>query len=416
MVNTTYTPESSFGWLDLDAAASERVSTLMRALEEPGTLDPIGLGPVRDAFSGLLAPGTSTIQTRLRYFFFVAWICQGLEAEGVQPAQFARRLREDEARLIDCLRHLGPNQGVLGYTAGKNLRRMPSEAYWGGLGSWGLRRLELSIAEYARSAAALGRGTVGRDDDGNPTARPLAMWSPMPDAPDGFLSQNVSFDLTFEEASVLVEHLRHRHSGSLLAVATGFPGEAASAPWPWEVPMEGLGSELRQTLRHARCLSELTAGPQHIYNLLLARRAADELSWDTTDLEERIRAKLSDWANQIESRDSELRAWVGDLEAFWAFLARHAQIGDVTARFIGDAVKLSVADPYSAVDDPRLHALIRDREIRLKGSRARLGSRAALENWNGQEFGGQLAYRWGTCRSYLTDIDHALRGRPADGH
>jgi hypothetical protein len=411
-----YAPESSFGWLDLDAAASERVSTLLRALEEPGTLDPIGLGPVRDAFSGLLAPGTSTIQTRLRYFFFVPWICQRLEHEAVQPAQFAKRLREDEARLIDCLRHLGPNQGVLGYTAGKKLRRMPSEAYWGGLGSWGLRRLGLSIAEYARQAAVLGRNAAARDDDGNPTARSIAMWAPLPDPPSGFLAEHTSFELTLEEASVLVEHLRHHHPGSLLAVATGFPGQAAAAVWPWEVPPERLSSELREALRHARCLSELTAGPQHIYNLLLARRAADELSWDTSDLEERIQGKLSVWASVIESRDSELRAWVDDLGAFWAFLARHAQIGDVTVRFIEDAVRLSVADPRSVVDDTRMHGLIRDREIRLKGSRARLGSRAALENWNGQEFGGQLVYRWGTCRSYLSDIDHALQGRSTDGH
>ena len=56
-----YAPASSIGWLDLDAAASERVGTLLRSLEEPGTLDVLGLGSVRDAFSDMLSPGTSTI-------------------------------------------------------------------------------------------------------------------------------------------------------------------------------------------------------------------------------------------------------------------------------------------------------------------------------------------------------------------
>lgn len=127
-VTTDYVPESSLGWLDFDSAASERVGELLRALDEPGTLDVLGLGTVRDAFSGMLNPGTSTIQTRLRYFLFVPWICARLEAQRVPPGEFSRRLRDDEARLIDCLRHLGHNQGVIGYTAGRSLKRMPSDA------------------------------------------------------------------------------------------------------------------------------------------------------------------------------------------------------------------------------------------------------------------------------------------------
>src|SRR3954451_1955956 len=101
---TTSSPASSFGWLALDAAASERVATLLRALDEPAALDPLGLGSIRDAFSWMLSPGTSTIQTRLRYVVFLPWICAGLEAQRVQPAEFARRLLDAEAQLIECLR------------------------------------------------------------------------------------------------------------------------------------------------------------------------------------------------------------------------------------------------------------------------------------------------------------------------
>ena len=76
---------------------------MLRSLEEPETLDVLGLGAVRDAFSEMLSPGTSTIQTRLRYFIFLPWIFARLEVERVPQAEFARRLRQDEARLI--LRH-----------------------------------------------------------------------------------------------------------------------------------------------------------------------------------------------------------------------------------------------------------------------------------------------------------------------
>ena len=63
-----YAAASSLGWLDLDGDASERVAALLRSLEEPGTIDALGLGSIRDAFSDMLTPGTSTVQTRLRYF------------------------------------------------------------------------------------------------------------------------------------------------------------------------------------------------------------------------------------------------------------------------------------------------------------------------------------------------------------
>src|SRR3954470_6853740 len=172
---SVYSPASSVGWLDLDAAASERVATLLRSLEEPDTVDPLGLGSVRDAFSALLSPGTSTVQTRLRYFVFLPWVCRALEGQRVPSSEFPRRLRDSEARLIECLRHLGAGRGVIGYSAGRDLKRMPSAVYWGGLGTAGIRRRELSVGEYANRAAALGRLKPDRDDDGNVTTPSVAM-------------------------------------------------------------------------------------------------------------------------------------------------------------------------------------------------------------------------------------------------
>ena len=217
---SAYTAESSLGWLDIDAAASERVSTLLRSLEEPTTLDVLGLGTIRDAFSEMLSPGTSTIQTRLRYFIFLPWIFRRLEQERVSPGDFADRLRNDEARLIDCLRHLGANQGVIGYNAGRNLKRMPSEVYWGGLGAWGIRRLDLSLRDYWKRASALGR-RVGheRDDDGNATRQSVLMWSADPPVPDNFLQHDISFELDPEEAQFLADSIRRRNPDSQSCVA-----------------------------------------------------------------------------------------------------------------------------------------------------------------------------------------------------
>ena len=205
---TAYAPASSLGWLDLDTAASERVATLLRSLEEPATLDVLGLGSIRDAFSDMLTPGTSTVQTRLRYFIFLPWIFKRLEDQHVSATDFARRLRDAEAQLIDCLRHLGRGQGVIGRVAGRDLRRMPSDIYWGSMETWGIRRLDLSLAEYAQRAAAIGRRRPERDDDGTATEAGVSIWAAIPAPPENFLSDEITFDLGPEEAQVLTDGMR----------------------------------------------------------------------------------------------------------------------------------------------------------------------------------------------------------------
>ncbi len=404
---TAYAPASSLGWLDFDAATSERVAALLRSLEEPGTLDVLGLGTIRDAFATMLSPGTSTAQTRLRYFVFIPWILSGLEAQRVPPADFARRRRADEARLIDCLRHLGPGHGVIGYTSGRDLKHMPSALYWSGLGSWGLRRHNLSSYEYGQRAAALGRRRPERDDDNNATTRVVSMWAPLPPPPDDFLHGRIDFELRSEEALVLVDCIRRNQPGTLLAALCGTPATAAAAEYPWDVPTDGLPDRLVDVLRHARCFSDLTLGPQLVYNVLLARTARAELGWDTDDLKEDQVRRLGDWRGLVADRREELRAWAENIPDFWHVLTDQ-NVGAGTRSFVGAMAQHAVEDPEGFGENPEVHDHIRRRELRLKGTRAKLTHRAALENWNRAASGGRLTYRWSITQSYLGEIAKAL--------
>ncbi len=405
---TAYAPASSIGWLDLDAAASERVGTLLRSLDEPGTLDELGLASVRDAFSDMLSPGTSTNQTRLRYFIFLPWLFGRLEAQRVPPVEFSHRLREEEAQLIDCLRPLGPGQGVIGYTAGRDLKQMPSAAYWGGLGSWRLRRHNLSIAEYGQRASTFGTLRPERDDDGSVTKRLLSMWAPLPQPPDDFLKGDITFELGVEEAQVLVDLIRRHHPGTLLAVLCGMPTTAEAAEYPWQLPTVGMPDRLVELLRHARCFSELTIGPQLVYNVLLARKARDELRWDTDELEEKQLSDLVAWGQLINDRYEDLRSWVEDLPQFWHVMAGHGVNGR-TQDFVTAVVKSAIANPVDFANDSVVQGHIYDRELQIKTNRARLAHRSALESWSQTPAGGQFNYRWPITKSYLADIAKALK-------
>lgn len=407
---TDYAPASSLGWLDLDDAASQQVSELLRSFDEPGTLDALGLGSVRDAFSWILSPGTSTLHTRIRYFVFLPWIFAQLEAERVAAAEFSSRLRDREARLIDCLRHLGRNQGVIGYVAGRKLKYMPSSAYWGSLWDWGIRRLPLTIHEYGQRAAALGRHRPERDDDGGAAARAVSMWADLPPAPHDFLRADITFDLGPGEAQLLMDGIRRRHPGTLLAELCATPGVATGAAFPWDLlDRLNMPPQLVEALRHAQNFSELSLGPQLVYNLLLARDARDIFGRDTDELEEQTTEQLAEWAERIVGRHQEIGAWAGDMGEFWSFLAlAEFRINHGTRGFVEAMVARAVADPKGFAEDPEVHRIIRNREVRLKSKRARLSYRAALENWHGDGFGGQFGFRWGITRRFLDELAAGL--------
>lgn len=406
-VSTDYVPASALGWVDTDAKASERVAALLRALQEPGTLDSLGLGTVRDGFADLLSPGTSTIQTRVRYFLFVPWLMRRAEAERVAPARYASRLRHHEVRLIECLRHLPPNSGVIGAAAGASLKRMPSEIYWNGLGVWGIRRTAESLGSFARRPH---RSGVERDDDGSPTGSAFSAWADLPPAPDGFLDAELDFALSREEAEFLAERITRYVPGSLLGHLALQPETAEAAQSLWDLPTDGMPSALRATLRHARCVSDVTTGPQHLYNLLVARRARTDFGRETGAFEERVEAELDKWAAAMSERRDEVAGWRAKLDETWAMLAPVASVPVLTRAFITQCADWALDDPHRLVDDPAAHTVIAHRELALKGRRARLRPGPALEAWNGETRGGRLTYRWETTRSHLRDIAAGLAG------
>ena len=170
-------PQPFFGWLDYDDAEAERMRSVFGAFDDKETIDSLGLGVIRDSISDQLFPGISTIRTRARYFFFVAWIFQMIESERVAPGDFNARLRELELTLIESLRpQAGPNEGVIGYQARQRLKRLPSTVYWNGLHAFWIRLLPLSLREYrgvaGRRQAA--KGTVALSERGScrPRLRP----------------------------------------------------------------------------------------------------------------------------------------------------------------------------------------------------------------------------------------------------
>ena len=62
----------SLAWIDFEEAEPQRAQRIMVLFQERETRDELGLGgAIRNSIANHLFPGTSTIQTRLRYMLVV---------------------------------------------------------------------------------------------------------------------------------------------------------------------------------------------------------------------------------------------------------------------------------------------------------------------------------------------------------
>lgn len=393
---------STFAWLDHSESKRRQMLDIIALFKEQGTLDELGLGSVRDAFADLLFPGTSTIQTRARYFLFVPWVYRYYEERRTSSADIERLARGRELALINALREGGDLEGLIGRDAGNRLQRLPSSVYWNGLRVWGIRLFDGSRDQYHRSLDTYYRRLAeAARAEREGLERVPANWHPgLPTAPEG-LFERTTFALRDDEADYLRERILIRVPDTMLAelVARGRPSDVAL---PWQQPDLGvLSSEVRETLAHARNFSEVIWGAQALYNLLLARKA------ERDDLTERYEALMDEWVGLVEARLDELRAW--ERPAFWTLvLLGNAQVPPRTRRFIDDWLNRALDAPDAVRADDGVHEAIVHRERSLKGRRARLSNRDALERWGGESGLAQHDYRWSTVQVIVNDILEGL--------
>lgn len=375
---------------------------------EQTTRDELGLGAIRDAFADLLFPGTSTIQTRARYFLFVPWMYASLEKKEVGSSQVAKRARREEEALIAGLLEGGERGGVIGRRARKGLKRLPSSIYWRGLGVWGIRLFPGSRDEYHhrldRFYASIKRK---RNEDGEPVeGSQNRNWHRGPDAPDDFPAR-VTFELTREEAEYLRERVLARVPHTMLSFLLDLGQMTEASAFPWQHPQFAqLPLHVREQLDHARLFSDAMHGATLLYNLMLSEEYGNE-EWEGV-----YRDELGEWAALSEERQPRLAAW--DLGRFWQIVATGG--GRVTPQaraFVESwmAFCLAPGGALSANKERASRLLVREREKSLKGALARLGNRRALELWNGAAGAAPLDYRWPTAHRIVTDIQAGLARR-----
>jgi hypothetical protein len=400
---------SQLAWVDFAEEDRQRMLDVVSLFREQGTVDELGIGRIRDAFADHLFPGTSTIQTRARYMLLVPWIYLELEGRKTPSSQISTKARNWEVALINVLDASG-DKGVIGRVAHKHLQRLPSSVYWNGLRSWGIRLFPGAQAEYHRYLDRYYRLRASRqqDDGHEPIGGPAPFnWDPgLPLQPDD-LWESCGMSLPRHEAQYLHDKILLRQKDSFLAYLIDTPTLAGYVALPWQHPLTfSLPERLQGDLQHARNFSEAMHGAALLYNLLMARERAED-EW--------IRGYeewFAEWAEAITSRFRELTDWYAHLNQFWQLpVFAYSNIPLPTRSFVNHWLDIlfRASTPEELESNRDAANLIRSRELKLKGNRARLSNPSALKRWGGRSGDQQLDFRWSNASVIVDDIVTGLR-------
>lgn len=225
------------GWIDFSKSERSNVLSVLELLSEQGTLDELGIAPIRDGFSELFFPGTTTIQTRAKYFFIVPYALRDLELG--KETNSAKALRELDQIEQDCgkifLKNNPGIDGIIGSRAlasGGWVKQAPSRIYWAGLRKYGFfLNGELTLPEYVRVVCALKAEKANtlslgnrndktnddkdHDDQDAGSVAGIRFW----DIPTYRFDwrEKLSMELTQEEGAFLKKKIVSRYPDSMLA-------------------------------------------------------------------------------------------------------------------------------------------------------------------------------------------------------
>lgn len=392
---------SSLAWIDFDEAERQRAQRIMALFQERETRDELGLGGIRDSIADHLFPGTSTIQTRLRYMLFIPWLFQMLEGSTVGSDQLASEARALENRLANALKAGGESNGIIGRDAGADLQRLPSSVYWAGLGTWGIRLFPGSTDSLFSSMRHLQRSRprIRESEDAASEAQALQIWTPsLPPRPKDIL-EAARFRLTPDEAQFIIDRLVAQQPRSLLAFLARSDGRTADCTNIWEHPhLADFPDNARTLVGHGETFSSVMHGASLLYNLLLS-----ELR-EKPDWIEKYQSRLKEWRAGLDM--PAIRAW--SLDAFWQTIDHPAhRIRPAAKRFITEWLALVQTGDVSEGRQASAARMVQDRERRLKTSQSRFANRAVRDRWTGASGVEPLSFRWAQAKSHLRDLADA---------
>ena len=147
------------GWIDFSKEDRNKVFNVLDLLGEKGVLDELGISSIRDSYSDLFFPGTSTIQTRAKYFLIVPYALKDLDySNSTNPKKLIKEFNKKEEKCAHIFYENNPEEaGIIGINAiQKNswVKRPPSNIYLAGLRKFKIFNYNLSLKQHINAVCS----------------------------------------------------------------------------------------------------------------------------------------------------------------------------------------------------------------------------------------------------------------------
>ena len=414
---------SQLGWVDFSSDERNKVKLVLAALNEPGTLDELGIGQIRDAFANRLFPGLSTIQTRAKYFITIARLLRDIQNGKAMKSKTPHLwLEQQEHLLAEALVriHGDAEKGIIGAESITNggVSRRPSSIYWNGLKTFGIVKYKLSLHEFCTE---LGRNQYmphlansdhqeGKDDDDVYLAK---RWIELPDLiEDWQADDNLKISLSLKEAeflkekisttpevehSVLAQILRNGGLSKLLPISSNVTSSVSSLVLNFDALAslltnhESISERCKQQIIQAQLFSLAMEGPHIRFNLLLAQ--ANQF----TTLVKTLESDFQEWLTEVKKQE----VFHPKCTNNWFCALSGSRINPFSRTFVERWCELIAND--ATIE--QLDELVKKQAKDNKKSRSLLNKKRNNENWVGIR---RLDFRWGVGRRLLADIEGGL--------
>ena len=389
------------GWIDFSKSERNKVLSVLDLLSEAGTLDELGIAPIRDGFANLFFPGTSTIQTRAKYFLIVPYTLKDMEhASETNPNRMLRSIDDAEKQCAERFLANGEDtDGVIGGRSlgqGKWVKRTPADIYWAGLRNYGIfTGGTLSLTEYVRVVCALKnqKSTLAKMGNRNDQAEEnekddkdagdlfhRQFWS-IPTYQEGWM-EHLDIKLSQEEGAFLKKQIISSYPDSMMAfILKNHITEIFECRNFQELKqlIERFPGDVQNDYRLAASFSDYLYVLRVLYNIIVSNGNNEDanIEW------QRIHPELE----QIASVD---------LEKIFSRLLVQRNV--FLCNFLRKTQALMMLD-----DVDGLMTEIRRRERELKQNRAKTlhPGEFSPSAWFG---GGHLDYRFGNAKVIVRDI------------
>ncbi|MDE6574628.1 MAG: hypothetical protein K2L84_04790 [Muribaculaceae bacterium] len=399
------------GLVSFNQEALNRANKVMKLLQGQGTVDELGLGRIRDAFSNTMFPGMSVLQTHAKYFLLLPALYAHLEKTRIADVREARSIVRDSEikmtyRLID-----GSAKDTVGIIGADMLRQGegyvkydPTYVYQAGMETYGLiphgGNIYATIAErsaiYQNSPKKI-RGSEDGFDDSNDLTGNRQIFITCGENYGFETREPLDIALSSQEAKFLKQKIVTSTPGSLLSYlldsglyenVTGYLFDDLGYMLK-DIPEE-LYHTYRLALRYSRFACLLRVRYAMLYDIAVGAddaAAVEQARFDTMLAEFR-----SEFAP--EAIDEIIR-----------FVS--VKVTEESCKtFILKASKLIVNGDYNELD-----RLLTTREKALKGlKRSKLINAKELQQGKPVESPTMMTYRWNTIvRTVLTEIKEGLK-------